>query len=103
MIHGSLRYLEQMKFKLVHEALKERAILLQTTSYLVYPLVFVLPHDVHLHPVWMIRTSLFLYASLARRQSLQGTKRLNLLKRSRGNAPQREIHSGIHIRRLSGR
>ncbi len=83
LIHGGLRYLEQMKFKLVHEALKEREILLQTAPYLVYPLVFVLPHDAHLRPVWMIRTGLFLYASLARRQSLQGTKRLNLL-----NAPE---------------
>ncbi len=72
-----------MNFQLFHEALKEREILLQTAPYLVYPLVFVLPHDAHLRPVWMIRTGLFLYASLARRQSLQGTKRLNLL-----NAPE---------------
>jgi glycerol-3-phosphate dehydrogenase len=30
LIHGGLRYLEMMDFRLVHEALKERGLLLQT-------------------------------------------------------------------------
>jgi glycerol-3-phosphate dehydrogenase len=44
LIHGGLRYLEQMAFPLVHEALQERARLVQTIApHLVTPLPFLLP------------------------------------------------------------
>ncbi|RBY96456.1 FAD-dependent oxidoreductase [Blastococcus sp. TF02-8] len=44
LIHGGLRYLEQMAFPLVHEALKERARLVRTIApHLVRPLPFLLP------------------------------------------------------------
>src|SRR3712207_24505 len=44
LIHGGLRYLEQFAFPLVHEALSERARLLQTIApHLVRPLPFLLP------------------------------------------------------------
>ena len=44
LIHGGLRYLEQLAFPLVHEALHERARLVQTIApHLVRPLPFLLP------------------------------------------------------------
>lgn len=50
LIHGGLRYLEQLAFPLVHEALGERARLVQTIApHLVTPLPFLLPLT---RPVW---------------------------------------------------
>ena len=50
LIHGGLRYLEQLAFPLVHEALQERARLVQTIApHLVSPLPFLLPLTA---PVW---------------------------------------------------
>jgi glycerol-3-phosphate dehydrogenase len=64
LIHGGLRYLEQYHFRLVREALAERLVLLRMAPHIVWPLEFVLPHDSHLRPVWMIRLGLFLYDRL---------------------------------------
>lgn len=61
LMHGGLRYLEYYEFKLVHEALKERAVMLQTAPHLVYPLEFRLPHDPKVRPWWMVRAGLLLY------------------------------------------
>ncbi|MDT7805171.1 MAG: glycerol-3-phosphate dehydrogenase [Actinomycetota bacterium] len=50
LIHGGLRYLEQLDFKLVREALKERGLLLQTLApHLVRPVRFLVPLT---HRVW---------------------------------------------------
>ncbi len=50
LIHGGLRYLEQLDFKLVREALKERGLLLQTLApHLVRPVKFLVPLK---HRVW---------------------------------------------------
>jgi glycerol-3-phosphate dehydrogenase len=50
LIHGGLRYLEQLAFPLVHEALSERSRLVQTIApHLVRPLPFLLPLTA---PVW---------------------------------------------------
>ncbi len=43
LIHGGLRYLEQFDFRLVHEARRERRLLLNLAPHLVRPLPFVLP------------------------------------------------------------
>ncbi|MFD8100782.1 glycerol-3-phosphate dehydrogenase [Nocardia fluminea] len=50
LIHGGLRYLEQMDFALVREALKERGLLLNTLApHLVHPVPFLFPLQ---HRVW---------------------------------------------------
>jgi glycerol-3-phosphate dehydrogenase len=50
LIHGGLRYLEQLAFPLVHEALQERSRLVHTIApHLVTPLPFLLPLT---SPVW---------------------------------------------------
>ena len=67
LIHGGLRYLEHFEFRLVAEALAEREVLLKLAPHLIEPLAFVLPHEPHLRPAWMIRAGLFLYDRLGGR------------------------------------
>ena len=43
LIHGGIRYLENLEFGLVFEALTERRLLLESAPHLVHPLRFVLP------------------------------------------------------------
>ncbi len=70
LIHGGLRYLEHLEFRLVAEALAEREVLLRAAPHLIEPLLFVLPHEPHLRPKWMIRAGLFLYDRLGGRMTL---------------------------------
>ncbi len=64
LIHGGLRYLEYYEFRLVREALRERTTLLGIAPHLIRPMTFVLPHESHLRPAWMIRLGLFMYDRL---------------------------------------
>ncbi len=73
LIHGGLRYLEYYEFRLVGESLAEREVLLANAPHIVEPLSFVLPHEPHLRPAWMIRMGLFLYDHLGRRKTLPGS------------------------------
>ncbi|MCI0508444.1 homodimeric glycerol 3-phosphate dehydrogenase (quinone) [Chromohalobacter marismortui] len=76
LIHGGLRYLEHREFRLVREALHEREVLLRKAPHIVWPLRFILPHQPHLRPAWMIRAGLFLYDHLSQRDSLPASKGL---------------------------
>ena len=70
LIHGGLRYLEYFEFRLVRESLHEREVLLNNAPHIIEPLAFVLPHEAHLRPAWMIRLGLFLYDHLGGRMTL---------------------------------
>src|SRR6478609_11599488 len=70
LIHGGLRYLEHYDFRLVGEALAEREVLLRAAPHIIEPLLFVLPHEPHLRPAWIIRAGLFLYDHLGGRMTL---------------------------------
>jgi glycerol-3-phosphate dehydrogenase len=78
LVHGGLRYLEQYEFKLVKEALREREVLLNKAPHIIQPLKFVLPHDKHLRPIWMIRVGIFLYDFLAGKMQLDKSKKIKL-------------------------
>ncbi len=78
LIHGGLRYLEQYQFRLVKEALAEREVLLNKAPHLIKPLRFILPHQPHLRPAWMIRIGLFMYDHLTKRNQLPGSELLSL-------------------------
>ncbi len=78
LIHGGLRYLEYYEFRLVHEALEEREVLLANAPHLVKPMRFRLPHEPHLRPAWMIRAGLFLYDFLGKRKTLPASSRILL-------------------------
>ena len=76
LIHGGLRYLEHKEFRLVREALAEREILLAKAQHIIRPLRFIMPHQPHLRPAWLIRTGLFFYDHLGKREKLAGSKHI---------------------------
>ena len=78
LIHGGLRYLELYEFRLVREALMEREVLLAKAPHLSWPLRFVLPHEPHLRPRWMLRLGLFLYDHLDWHMTLPKSKSVDL-------------------------
>jgi glycerol-3-phosphate dehydrogenase len=78
LIHGGLRYLEYYEFRLVREALAEREVLLRKAPHIIWPLRFVLPHEPHLRPSWMIRIGLFLYDHIGGRMSLPKSQAVSL-------------------------
>jgi glycerol-3-phosphate dehydrogenase len=100
LFHGGLRYLEYFKFRLVREALEERETLLAAMPHISWPMRFVLPlsRDMRFEgetptsrilslvmpwlrgrrPDWLIRLGLFLYDRLGARQTLPGTRTLDL-------------------------
>ena len=78
LIHGGLRYLEYYEFRLVAESLAEREVLLRAAPHLIQPLEFVIPHEPHLRPRWMIRAGLFLYDRLGGKKSVPASKSVDL-------------------------
>jgi glycerol-3-phosphate dehydrogenase len=84
LVHGGLRYLEHREFMLVRKALMEREVLLEAAPHIIWPLRFVMPHDAHLRPRWMIRAGLFLYDHLARRRRLPGSAAVDLRQHAAG-------------------
>jgi glycerol-3-phosphate dehydrogenase len=74
LIHGGLRYLEQYEFRLVREALQEREVLLKIAPHIIHPLEFILPHDQHMRPAWMVRIGLFMYDHIGGKISLPGSR-----------------------------
>lgn len=70
MIHGGIRYLEQLRFGLVHESIRERRLLVKLAPHLVRPQAFILPvYQGSRRGPRAIRLGLFLYdiLSLGRR------------------------------------
>jgi glycerol-3-phosphate dehydrogenase len=95
LIHGGLRYLEHLQLSLVRKALIEREILLDSAPHLMRPLRFVLPHDAHLRPAWMIGAGLFLYDHLARRRRLPGSAGIDLRRHVAGAALKQQYVRGF--------
>ena len=84
LIHGGLRYLEHKAFRLVAKALGERETLLRSAPHIMWPLRFVMPHDPAMRPAWLIRTGLFLYDHLAKRELLEGSEGIDLARHPAG-------------------
>ena len=95
LIHGGLRYLEERHFALVRKALQERELLLAAAPHIMRPLRFVMPHDAHLRPMWMIRAGLFLYDHLARRRRLAASCAIDLRAHPAGSALQSRFSRGF--------
>ncbi len=95
LIHGGLRYLEFFHFGLVRKALREREVLLASAPHIMWPLRFVMPHDAHLRPAWMIRVGLFLYDHLARRRTLEGSSAINLSRHEAGAPLRADFQRGF--------
>lgn len=66
MLHGGIRYLENMDFALVFEALHEKNLWLKLTPHLAREAAFYLPvYKDAKRPLWMINIGLFLYDLLS--------------------------------------
>ncbi len=71
LVHGGLRYLEQMAFSLVFEGTHERRTLMNIAPHLVKPLPFVVPtYRGDRNPRWKIDVGLWLYDLLAGRKGI---------------------------------
>ena len=83
LIHGGLRYLEQLDLRLVREALRERTLLLERLApHLVRPVPFLYPLT---HAVWeraYVGAGVLLYDALARRAGQTGLPRHRHLTRT---------------------
>ncbi|HEX4618931.1 MAG TPA: glycerol-3-phosphate dehydrogenase [Steroidobacteraceae bacterium] len=86
LIHGGLRYLEELHFGLVRKALIEREVLLRSAPHIMRPLHFIMPHAPHLRPAWLIRAGLFLYDHLAHREHLAASGAVDLRTHIAGGA-----------------
>ena len=84
LIHGGLRYLEYYEFRLVAESLAEREVLLRAAPHLIEPLQFVIPHEPHQRPRWMIRAGLYLYDFLGGKKTVPSSKSLVLQGSAQG-------------------
>ena len=58
--------------------------LLRIAPHLIEPLAFVLPHEPHLRPAWMIRVGLFLYDHLGGRMTLPKSFGVDLARAAAG-------------------
>ncbi len=65
LIHGGLRYLAQLRFRLTREALLERSLLQKLAPHLVEPIPFVFPIYHKRLEVWRVNTGLWLYDFMA--------------------------------------
>lgn len=85
LIHGGLRYLEQMAFHFVRDSLKERDRLLNLAPHLVKPLRFIIPHNKQLRKLWMMKLGLFMYDHLGASRLLPRSKSFALVRDSAQN------------------
>ncbi len=66
LLHGGIRYLENLEFDLVSEALKERHVQWRAAPHLVKPLPFVIPVYKNDHrPLWLMQVGVWLYDFLS--------------------------------------
>ncbi len=95
LIHGGLRYLEHFEFSLVRKALAERETLLAAAPHIIWPLEFVLPHDSHLRPAWLIRLGLLFYDHLAPRRRFAKSRSVDLRRHPAGLSLQPQFQRGF--------
>jgi len=77
LIHGGIRYLENLEVDLVYESLRERHIQLEVAPHLVKPLPFVIPvYQNDKRPLWMMQLGVFLYDLLAGKYRVKPRKNL---------------------------
>lgn len=80
LIHGGLRYLENADFALVHECLREQAILLRTAPHLVKSQRFFIPMVPHMkRPRWQLQIGLWLYWLLGGRRPGQSDSNAHII------------------------
>ncbi len=77
LIHGGIRYLENLEVDLVWESLRERHVQLTVAPHLVKPLPFVIPvYEGDKRPLWMMQLGVFFYDLLAGKYRVKPRKNL---------------------------
>jgi glycerol-3-phosphate dehydrogenase len=78
LIHGGIRYLENLEFHLVFEALSERQILFEMAPHLVHPLRFLLPiYKNGRVPLWKLGLGMWVYDALSMFEAPELNQHLN--------------------------
>lgn len=78
LVHGGLRYLEQMEFSLVFESVSERRILMDIAPHLVNPLGFLFPvYKGSRRSLWQVNAGMWLYDGLSLFRSPKLHRKLN--------------------------
>lgn len=78
LIHGGIRYLENMEFKLVYEALSERQKLFENAPHLVHPLRFMIPiYESSRYGLNMLDLGMWAYDALSLFQAPEMHEKLN--------------------------
>jgi glycerol-3-phosphate dehydrogenase len=95
LIHGGLRYLRHGAFRLVHEALAEREVLLRMGPHIVRPLRFMLPPAGGFAEAAVLRAGLFIYDRLAGRRILPATRTIDLTHHPVGQPLKRNFRYGF--------
>ncbi|MGH6828195.1 MAG: glycerol-3-phosphate dehydrogenase [Rhizomicrobium sp.] len=95
LIHGGLRYLEFLNFRLVRESLEEREVLWAMAPHIIWPMRFVLPESRDSRPQWLLRLGLFLYDHLGGRKRLAPTRMLDLRSDAAGLALKPSMTRGL--------
>ena len=76
-VHGGLRYLENLEFGLVKEALRERTLQLKNAPHLVHSLGFIVPvFKSDERPFWVIKLGVLLYDLLSGRHLIKKRRTL---------------------------
>ena len=98
LIHGGLRYLEHGEFRLVHEALREREVLLRAAPHLIRPIRFVLPinEDATLSDAAAARASAFTIGSVGAKSCRAPARSISLPTR-RGCRSKRDFITPSNI------
>ena len=95
--------MDQLRLAAKKLGFTEREVMLRIAPHIIWPLEFVLPHEKHLRPAWMIRSGLFLYDHLGRgrfalrggRSSLPKSRRVTLADDGYGAGLKPEFASGF--------
>src|SRR5476651_1379489 len=95
LIHGGLRYLEQRAFRLVHEALGEREVLLRMAPHVIRPMRFVLPPLPGMRAPLMLRLGLLIYDMLGARRLLARSCTVDLTHNPVGQPLKRIFRYGF--------
>ncbi len=95
LIHGGLRYLEHLEFRLVREALEEREVLLANAGHIVWPQRFVLPQAPGGRSYLLLRAGLLLYDHLGKRRRIPASCALDLNRDPAGRPLKPELAKGF--------
>ncbi len=95
LIHGGLRYLEHGAFRLVHEALAEREVLMRMAPHAIRPMRFVLPPLPGARSPLVLRLGLFIYDHLGGRKLLPATRTIDLTHHRVGQPLKRIFRYGF--------